>query len=309
VTAETLTIDISSHCNLRCVMCPLVHSGSPQRFIDFELFREIVEQLGGKTHVRLGWYGEPLLHPRAAEAIAVLRRRVRLVELTTNATLLDEAMAEALIEAGLDEMNVSLDGSTKALYESIRVGADFEQVIGNIERYLGKLPPSGRVNLVATLFDANLHDAEGLVLLAQRLGIQVVAFNLAVPHSAEMRSADRMDRSEIRSVLERAAAARPADQSHTIVPTFEASVGCRFLHPVVTPEGDVAPCSMLSSDRELFFRGQRRTVRRKTFGNLGRRSLAEILGSEEYCAFVETAGTDHRKTCEFCVMNTGYFCP
>jgi MoaA/NifB/PqqE/SkfB family radical SAM enzyme len=44
--------------------------------------------------------GEPLMHPRFLDMVRVVKERGLRAEVTTNALLLDDAMAAALLEAG-----------------------------------------------------------------------------------------------------------------------------------------------------------------------------------------------------------------
>ncbi len=72
----------------------------------------------------------------------------------TNATMLDEKMSEGLIDAGLDKLIISFDAPRKEPYEQIRVGANFEQVVENIKRFVeirnakGKKLPLVRINMI-----------------------------------------------------------------------------------------------------------------------------------------------------------------
>jgi radical SAM protein with 4Fe4S-binding SPASM domain len=56
--------------------------------------------------------------------------------LATNATLLNEKKAYAIIDAGLDFITFSFEGVDKETYESIRIGANYESVLENILRFL-----------------------------------------------------------------------------------------------------------------------------------------------------------------------------
>lgn len=70
---------------------------------------------------------------------------------STNATLLTADRAAELIDAGLDVLTISLDGTTADSYEAIRRGADFEKVIKNINRFLelkGSKPPFTIVQMI-----------------------------------------------------------------------------------------------------------------------------------------------------------------
>jgi radical SAM protein with 4Fe4S-binding SPASM domain len=133
-----LWIEPTSFCNLKCVMCPNKDLAREDKgYMPLELFRKIVDEAGGFVNeVNLIHRGESLLHPDFFEMVAMARKAGIITKLHTNATLLDEPKARALIAAGLDQLTFSFDGYDKATYESIRVNASFEKTAANIRRFL-----------------------------------------------------------------------------------------------------------------------------------------------------------------------------
>ncbi len=139
-----LGVESASICNLRCTMC---FQSDPdfrrdkQNFglMDFGLYRRIIDEGAAKglCSVKLSIRGEPLLHPRLPDMIAYARKSGLLdVMLNTNATLLTEEKARAILDAAPHLIVFSVDADTKPVFESIRVGATFETVVGNVERFL-----------------------------------------------------------------------------------------------------------------------------------------------------------------------------
>ncbi len=139
VFPDRLYIETTNVCNIDCVMCPtgLHVLGRAKGFMDFGLFRSVIREMA--PHVRtttLHIWGEPLLHPRLADMIRFARRYGIAVSISTNATILTEEKARALIGSGLSEIYLCLDGTTAATYEAIRRRADFEVTRSNIERFI-----------------------------------------------------------------------------------------------------------------------------------------------------------------------------
>ncbi len=133
-----LWLEPTNACNLRCVMCP---NSQPDRMktgmMDLDLFKRIVDEAEGEVHdVNLHHRGESLLHADFPEMARYASGRGMVTRLHTNATRLDEQMSRALIEAGLDFISFSFDGYEKETYESIRIGADFDETLGNVVRFL-----------------------------------------------------------------------------------------------------------------------------------------------------------------------------
>ena len=123
-------------CNYRCVHC--VHDGAMTRspgYLDADLYKRRLNEIAHlRLHVKIQFtgVGEPLLHPRWHEIIRHAADMGFFTLMNSNASLLTPENSAKLVESGLDYLHVSLDGLTKATYESIRRGGDFEKVIGNL---------------------------------------------------------------------------------------------------------------------------------------------------------------------------------
>ena len=107
-----LWIEVTSHCNLRCPLCP--NQGLPGKkkgFMAWELFQKIVDQAAGQVHdIYLFHRGEPLLHPRLPEMIDYAEHRGIPTRIHTNATLLTESLSRRLLSSRLRMISFSFDG-------------------------------------------------------------------------------------------------------------------------------------------------------------------------------------------------------
>jgi radical SAM protein with 4Fe4S-binding SPASM domain len=102
-----------------------------------DLYKRIVDEICDYAHdIYLHHRGEPLLHPDLFEMIKYANQKGLLTKLHTNATLLTEERSLKLLESGLDFVSFSFDGYNKETYEKIRVGANFDETLGNIIRFL-----------------------------------------------------------------------------------------------------------------------------------------------------------------------------
>lgn len=141
-----LYIELTNKCNLECIMCPRSMMTRPQVDMDLKLFRSIVSQINSELTelIVLHSDGEPLLNENLFKLISIAKSKKLKVMTSTNATLLDSNKAKQLIDSGLDILTISIDGTTKEVYEAIRKGSDFDGVIGNVKRFLkqkGKSDP------------------------------------------------------------------------------------------------------------------------------------------------------------------------
>ena len=135
---QWVQVEINNTCNLSCVMCPREAMTRPLRTMSLAEFQEIADKVraAGVPRLRLFLLGEPLLHRQLVPMIEYAKRLgIASVEVNTNAVLLDEAASRRLIQAGLDELIFSIDGADAETYESVRCGANYEQVAGNIRGF------------------------------------------------------------------------------------------------------------------------------------------------------------------------------
>lgn len=136
---DRIYVESTNVCNLDCIMCPTgLHIDTrPKGYMDWDLYTSIIDEIAPFAEaVVLHSWGEPLLHKRIIDMITYAKERGVWVETSTNATLLTEEVGRKLIDAGLDRVYLSMDGLTKETYEKVRVGGNFESVLGNIERFL-----------------------------------------------------------------------------------------------------------------------------------------------------------------------------
>ncbi len=136
---DRLYIEITNVCNLDCVMCPtgLHVLDRSKGHMKWELFTMVIDEMA--PHVKtttLHIWGEPTLHPRLAEMIRYARAAGIEVTTSTNATLLTEAKAKEILDSGLSEIYLCLDGMKPETYEAIRKKADFAVTKANIERFI-----------------------------------------------------------------------------------------------------------------------------------------------------------------------------
>lgn len=155
-----LDIEITNRCNLKCTFCDKLPLLSKDRIGDmsFDLYKRIIDE--GKKYdlcsVKLSYRGEPLLHPMICEMVAYAKKHGVLdIYFNTNGMLLNEERVLKLIDAGLDRVSVSIEGTDPVKFERERKGASFDKILRNIERILelrqkaGAGHPKVRVQTVA----------------------------------------------------------------------------------------------------------------------------------------------------------------
>ena len=133
-------IETGRLCNAHCPFCPADEWDKSTPFMSVELFDKIVDEISHYsdwiTFVTVQRAGEPLMDKNIGRHIAELKAAgIKKVLLSTNASLLTEKKATEILEAGLDEIMLSIDSVDKEQYEKMRVGLKYETTIKNIENF------------------------------------------------------------------------------------------------------------------------------------------------------------------------------
>jgi len=107
--------------------------------MDFSLYEKLIRECATRPEVRqvhLHGFGEPLADKRIAEKVSLAKRLgIRQTYIVTTGSLLTEAKAAALIDAGLDSIKFSFYGMTTESYESVHKGLKFQKIVDNITAF------------------------------------------------------------------------------------------------------------------------------------------------------------------------------
>ena len=130
-----LDIENVSRCNFHCTMCQVSDWPGYKRAEDMTLaqFKELIDSQYGLIEIKLQGMGEPLLgREDFFEMIRYARSKHIWVRTTTNASILHhKENYRRLVETGVNEIQISIDGATKETFERIRRGSKFELVAQN----------------------------------------------------------------------------------------------------------------------------------------------------------------------------------
>lgn len=148
VAPFSIQIDICSACNMKCNFC--FHSDSEAiakaecqfGLMSYEVFTKIIDDIkkswGKKSIKKLKLFkiGEPLLNPNVCKMIKYAKDSeiAECIEITTNGILLNKELSVGLIEAGLDILNISVNGIDEQQYkETCQCKMDYKEFVNNIE--------------------------------------------------------------------------------------------------------------------------------------------------------------------------------
>ncbi|MBL8841728.1 MAG: radical SAM protein [Planctomycetes bacterium] len=262
----------STVCNLSCSFCPQAYGKGIDWRMEEPVYKRVLEELYPAAEiVQLSAFGEPMMTPRLAEKFDDMDRFGVKLEMVTNATLMK---GERLLErmAGImGLLTVSIDGATAATYDSLRIGARFDEVVANVRAY-GKaraaLPAAQRAPLHfnTILMRRTLPELPAFLELAKELGGDHVTVSHLVRMVADPAVQEEMLDGSLESkqrtnemLLRAAEVARKLGLSVNLPPPFAVAasdgaappprpppIRCWFLwqRMYVGPFGDVVPCCL-----------------------------------------------------------------
>jgi radical SAM protein with 4Fe4S-binding SPASM domain len=323
-------IEPVGQCNLRCRMCPIQFrtDGTPDHapaFMDFDVFRKLIDQFPQLSELHLQGMGEPLMHPRFFDMVQYAAARGIEVSTNSNLTILSERRALECVGSGLRRIHVSLDGASAQTYEFIRVRAKFSVVMRNIRRLThardlahSTLP---EIRLVAVAMRKNLQELPELVRLAHELHIDMLSVQHLCHDFAEESLPPKYE--PMRAFVESETLLQE-DPRH-VADVFESArrlageLGVQLRLPNLAPrapanpqrsrcdwprrgtylsfEGDAMPCCMVA------------TPDRINFGNMARVPVAAIWNNLEYRNFREQLESSDTppEVCRTCAVYNGTF--
>jgi len=135
-------IEPTSICNYRCVFCYQTDRNLTQGrnghmgMMPLETFKRVVDELTGNVEaVTLASRGEPLMCRDIEAMLEYISGRFLGLKINTNASLLTESKAHALLAADPNTLVFSCDAADPELYAKLRVNGKFDQVVENIRRF------------------------------------------------------------------------------------------------------------------------------------------------------------------------------
>lgn len=317
---NTVQLETTGVCNLRCTMCPTTYYPSHRNLRD-EVFEGY---LGAAPHVQnivLSYGGEPLLYGKFFKVVERLREVAPdcHISFNSNATYFTEEACEKLVGFRVNEIVVSMDGATAETYNKIRVRSDFDKVVENIRRLVrargsAPLPVLGFLLVAAK---NNVHEMAQLVELAHTLGLQKVMINGLEPYEEANRFmatySERPDPSIARHFEEAEALAKRHGiefQMPSLIATRERKYCPALTVCLIDGDGEVYPCWQYSTDIPFYYHGE--LTKHKgplSFGNIAERPLYDIWNSPEYRKFRDDL-RDHRfyPECRQCLLAEGVTC-
>ncbi len=184
---EWLVLGVNNICNLHCKMCDVgvqyqdsnfyqnlvgTHPINMPRELIFKIIDEASQYF---PKIKLGYaFTEPIIYPHLIESLQYANARNIYTSITTNGLTLKRS-ADALVEAGLNDLFISLDGPP-AIHNEIRGHKQsFEKAVEGIEAILSK--PSGpEVSVFCVITEWNIGHMLEFLNYFKRIPLKQVGF-------------------------------------------------------------------------------------------------------------------------------------
>jgi radical SAM protein with 4Fe4S-binding SPASM domain len=179
---ESVLVEVTAHCNINCIQCANSELTRRKGYMDMQLYRKIVDEVACRAPNAKFWfafYGEPLLLRYKLYYMIKYAKNKGLTNtyLNTNGMLLNEEMADMLIDSGIDHIVIGVDGYSAEVFEEIRRGAKRDTVYNNIlsmhKKMLAQDTVAPRMEVQFILMDENEYELEEYVQFWKRQGIAV----------------------------------------------------------------------------------------------------------------------------------------
>lgn len=262
----TVVLDSSEACNFKCNYCFRADEdkavwgyAKESKLMNWELFVRVVEQIVEFEEpvkvISLSNHGEPLCNRRLPDMVRYIKEKgvAGRVSIHTNASLLDEDYVFDLADSGIDKVVVSLQGMTTEKYRQVcGVSVDMNRLFDMLKLFYEK---KKNTMLHIKVADVALEPGEEgmfyekFLPIADRVFVEKIVPIWKGTEFSEQQ-AKNMVQNKYGELL-------PKQQCCPVL----------FHTIVVTPKGDVYPCTQLLSPRPL--------------GNIYESTLQELWNGEE----------------------------
>jgi len=192
VKPHWIYISLSHKCTYECKMCGVVkilHGHD----LDTSLVKRLLDEIAllNSESVVLFTGGEVFLRKDAFEIINHGVRQGLTIEAVSNGSLIDQALAKKIVESGLSNIAVSLDGAKEATHDLIRQKGAYKKAL-NALRFLAdakRQKGSGpQISMWVTIMRENVDELFDIIALAKDLGVECLVYHPVIVGQDDMQN-------------------------------------------------------------------------------------------------------------------------
>lgn len=132
-----ITLEVSDICNLHCPMCGIPEIKRKKGLMGYDDFCTIAQKLPPDLKMlKLTYAGEPLLNNDIFKMIHYYRQinTSAWIRISTNATRLQYFTPDEILNSGVSQIDIAIEGATAATHQAYRRGSDFESICQNVKK-------------------------------------------------------------------------------------------------------------------------------------------------------------------------------
>lgn len=179
VKPNTVTITLTSKCNLRCVMCDHWKLKDNNE-LSLEEIKNLIDQVAewGVEEIELSG-GEPFMRKDIWGIIEYASSRRLGMNITTNGTLLNKISIKKLFDYKVNRLQISLDGIGKTQDKIRNTQGAYKKIVNTVKRInrIRKQKKSSlKINATTVVMQQNVHELADLINLTKELGFDSITF-------------------------------------------------------------------------------------------------------------------------------------
>lgn len=184
---EWLVLGVNNICNLHCKMCDVGVDYNKSNFYEnlmgsrpinmpLELITTIIEQAAEYfPKVKLGYaFTEPMIYPHLVESLALADSKGLYTSVTTNALNL-RRYADGLLQSGLNDLFISLDGPEEIHNEIRGHKSSFQKAVEGMQYLFGK-PNAPEISIYCCITEWNIGYLEAFLEYFKDMPLKRIGF-------------------------------------------------------------------------------------------------------------------------------------
>ena len=293
---KSVIIETTNLCNLHCPLCPTQSSNREKGIMSFSDFLQIAESLPPSIqNVSLYLSGEPLTNKNIFRMVKFLVNRNINCSISTNGTLLGKKI-DQLLDSGLSELIIGVDGATEDTYKKYRKGGDFPVLIENIRRLVQeKRKRCLKTPFIEIQFIIMKHTEKEMdlaVKLAKDLKVDAISFisvSLGTHHTDE-KTRKKLAQEYLPHDL--SFSRYNIDKEERAINKWKYNYCPHWKMPVILWNGNITVCCFDHNELEVY-------------GNVLKKNLLEVWKNKKHYQVVKKMIFRKMKICKTCGLCSG----
>jgi MoaA/NifB/PqqE/SkfB family radical SAM enzyme len=185
-------LSLSHKCTFNCQMCGVVKILKGYELC-IEDVRKVFDEISGWdrnfTIVITG--GEPFLRSDIFDIFRYAQKSNLKIEVVSNGSLINQAMAEEIMLSGLSNIAISLDGSREGTHDFIREKDAFKKATEAIKYLVAAKKKIGfgpQISVWTTIMKENVGELFGMISLVKDLGVECLVYHPVVVAQEDMQN-------------------------------------------------------------------------------------------------------------------------